>query len=178
MLGIVHHHCLSSTQNLYISSFGRSTTTYDHRLRKTGHPVRSALHKPQICTLVGSSVTRTEYACYCMFSVLFCSCLPDRNYFRLENQFRPRHFAPPSVNKYHNAQLHIFNHSVTTASVASKMPPSSPLTIATRSLVRLTREERSYHKEMAEQQAAISRIPEDENAQFTERQQVYFRIPS
>ncbi|KAI9858111.1 MAG: hypothetical protein M1824_004431 [Vezdaea acicularis] len=51
------------------------------------------------------------------------------------------------------------------------MPPSSPLTIATRSLVRLTREERSYHKEMAEQQAAISRIPEDENAQFTERQQ-------
>ena len=22
--------------------------TYDHRLRKTGHPVRSAIHKPEI----------------------------------------------------------------------------------------------------------------------------------
>ncbi|KZF22868.1 hypothetical protein L228DRAFT_138196 [Xylona heveae TC161] len=35
-------------------------STYDHRLRKTGHPVRSAIHKPQIGGLVVGSVTTSE----------------------------------------------------------------------------------------------------------------------
>ena len=34
--------------------------TYDHRLRKTGHPVRSAIHKPQIGRLVVGWVTTSE----------------------------------------------------------------------------------------------------------------------
>ena len=35
--------------------------TYDHRLRKIGHPVRSAIHKPQIGRLVVGWVTTSEY---------------------------------------------------------------------------------------------------------------------
>jgi hypothetical protein len=35
--------------------------TYDHRLRNTGHPVRSAIHKPQIGRLVVGWVTTSEY---------------------------------------------------------------------------------------------------------------------
>ena len=34
--------------------------TYDHRLRRTGHPVRSAIHKPQIGRLVVGWVTTSE----------------------------------------------------------------------------------------------------------------------
>ena len=34
--------------------------TYDHRLRNTGHPVRSAIHKPQIGRLVVGWVTTSE----------------------------------------------------------------------------------------------------------------------
>ena len=37
------------------------TLTYDHRLRNTGHPVRSAIHKPQIGRLVVGWVTTSEY---------------------------------------------------------------------------------------------------------------------
>ncbi|KAH8600633.1 hypothetical protein B0O99DRAFT_503190, partial [Bisporella sp. PMI_857] len=36
------------------------TVTYDHRLRRTGHPVRSAIHKPQIGRLVVGWVTTSE----------------------------------------------------------------------------------------------------------------------
>ena len=35
--------------------------TYDHRLRRIGHPVRSAIHKPQIGRLVVGWVTTSEY---------------------------------------------------------------------------------------------------------------------
>ena len=38
-----------------------NSATYDHRLRKTGHPVRSAIHKPQIGRLVVGWVTTSEY---------------------------------------------------------------------------------------------------------------------
>jgi hypothetical protein len=37
------------------------TVTYDHRLRRIGHPVRSAIHKPQIGRLVVGWVTTSEY---------------------------------------------------------------------------------------------------------------------
>jgi hypothetical protein len=38
-----------------------NTVTYDHRLRRIGHPVRSAIHKPQIGRLVVKWVTISEY---------------------------------------------------------------------------------------------------------------------
>lgn len=57
------------------------------------------------------------------------------------------------------------------------MPPPSQLAIATSSLNRLVKEEASYHKEMEQQQASIAKLEqgsndEDENADFTLRQQV------
>ncbi|KUJ08330.1 uncharacterized protein LY89DRAFT_765195, partial [Mollisia scopiformis] len=49
------------------------SVTYDHRLRKTGHPVRSAIHKPQIGRLVVGWVTTSEYLLLYVFD--FCrSC--------------------------------------------------------------------------------------------------------
>ena len=36
------------------------TVTYDHRLKKTGHPVRSAIHKLEIGRLVVGWVTTSE----------------------------------------------------------------------------------------------------------------------
>ena len=51
-----------NTSNIsYISFFSREAVTYDHRLRRTGHPVRSAIHKPQIGRLVVGWVTTSEY---------------------------------------------------------------------------------------------------------------------
>jgi hypothetical protein len=44
--------------------------TYDHRLRGNGHPVRSAIHKPQIGGLVVGWVTTSEYLLlyvFCLF---------------------------------------------------------------------------------------------------------------
>jgi hypothetical protein len=38
-----------------------SAVTYDHRLRRIGPPVRSALHKPQIGRLVVGWVSTSEY---------------------------------------------------------------------------------------------------------------------
>ena len=38
----------------------RDAGTYDHRLRRIGHPVRSAIHKPQIGRLVVGWVTTSE----------------------------------------------------------------------------------------------------------------------
>ena len=47
------------------------SVTYDHRLRNTGHPVRSAIHKPQIGRLVVGWVTTSEYLLlYVLFLVL------------------------------------------------------------------------------------------------------------
>ena len=45
----------------FICSNWRNSVTYDHRLRRTGHPVRSAIHKPQIGRLVVGWVTTSEY---------------------------------------------------------------------------------------------------------------------
>ena len=46
-------------RNKYLDSV--NSVTYDHRLRRTGHPVRSAIHKPQIGRLVVGWVTTSEY---------------------------------------------------------------------------------------------------------------------
>ena len=48
--------------------------TYDHRLERIGHPVRSAIHKLQIGRLVVGWVTTSEYLLLYVFGVLFC-CL-------------------------------------------------------------------------------------------------------
>jgi hypothetical protein len=45
--------------------------TYDHRLRTTGHPVRSAIHKPQIGRLVVGWVTTSEYLLLYVFIFLY-----------------------------------------------------------------------------------------------------------
>ena len=44
--------------------------TYDHRLRRIGHPVRSAIHKPQIGRLVVGWVTTSEYLLLYVFAFL------------------------------------------------------------------------------------------------------------
>ncbi|PMD39377.1 hypothetical protein L207DRAFT_21207 [Hyaloscypha variabilis F] len=49
----------SYTRDKYLNR--GSTVTYDHRLRRIGHPVRSAIHKPQIGRLVVGWVTTSEY---------------------------------------------------------------------------------------------------------------------
>ena len=43
-----------------MSTFSFNAFTYDHRLRRTGHPVRSAIHKPQIGRSVVGWVTTSE----------------------------------------------------------------------------------------------------------------------
>ena len=48
------------------------SVTYDHRLRRTGHPVRSAIHKPQIGRLVVGWVTTSEYLLLYVFLSFFC----------------------------------------------------------------------------------------------------------
>jgi hypothetical protein len=45
--------------------------TYDHRLRRIGHPVRSAIHKPQIGRLVVGWVTTSEYLLLYVLGSLF-----------------------------------------------------------------------------------------------------------
>ena len=45
-------------------------STYDHRLRRTGHPVRSAIHKPQIGRSVVGWVTTSESLLLYVFEVL------------------------------------------------------------------------------------------------------------
>jgi tubulin-specific chaperone A len=57
------------------------------------------------------------------------------------------------------------------------MPAPSPLAIATSSLHRLVKEEKSYHNELAQQQARISKLEagegaDDENAEFVLKQEV------
>jgi hypothetical protein len=47
------------------------SVTYDHRLRRIGHPVRSAIHKPQIGRLVVGWVTTSEYLLLYVFRHLF-----------------------------------------------------------------------------------------------------------
>ena len=47
--------------------------TYDHRLRRIGHPVRSAIHKPQIGRLVVGWVTTSESLLLYVFCFCFCT---------------------------------------------------------------------------------------------------------
>jgi hypothetical protein len=51
--------------------------TYDHRLKKTGHPVRSAIHKLEIGGLVVGSVTTSEYPLLYVFDFLSFAPLPS-----------------------------------------------------------------------------------------------------
>ena len=53
------------------------TGTYDHRLWRTGHPVRSAIHKPQIGRLVVGSVTTSEYLLLYVFANILCLLRKD-----------------------------------------------------------------------------------------------------
>jgi hypothetical protein len=46
-------------------------TTYDHRLRRIGHPVRSAIHKPQIGRSVVGWVTTSESLLLYVFAIYF-----------------------------------------------------------------------------------------------------------
>ena len=46
---------------IYIYVFRDISVTYDHRLKTTGHPVRSAIHKLQIDGLVVGWVTTSEF---------------------------------------------------------------------------------------------------------------------
>src|ERR1700693_6497529 len=50
------------------------SVTYDHRLRRTGHPVRSAIHKPQIGRLVVGWVTTSEYLLLYVFCLFVWHC--------------------------------------------------------------------------------------------------------
>jgi tubulin-specific chaperone A len=56
------------------------------------------------------------------------------------------------------------------------MGPPSRLAIATQSLNRLVKEEKSYHKELEQQEARIAKLQQggsgDENAEFTLKQEV------
>jgi hypothetical protein len=47
------------------------TYTYDHRLERIGHPVRSAIHKLEIGGLVVGWVTTSEYPLLYVFDYFF-----------------------------------------------------------------------------------------------------------
>ena len=55
----------------YIVKFRKLTVTYDHRLKKIGHPVRSAILKLQIGRLVVGWVTTSEYLLLYVFLIFF-----------------------------------------------------------------------------------------------------------
>jgi len=69
-------------------------------------------------------------------------------------------------------------HSITTAYTSIKssiMAPPSKVAIATGSVLRLVKEEASYHKEIAQQEERIKKLEEsagDENKEYTLRQEV------
>lgn len=55
------------------------------------------------------------------------------------------------------------------------MAPPSKLSIATRSVERLVKDEKSYHKELEQQQARIEKYnndPSDENSEYLLKQEV------
>jgi hypothetical protein len=65
---------------LTIGQNKQNSTTYDHRLERTGHPVRSAIHKLQIGGLVVGSVTTSEYPLSYVFDFLAALLLGLRSY--------------------------------------------------------------------------------------------------
>jgi tubulin-specific chaperone A len=61
------------------------------------------------------------------------------------------------------------------------MAPPSKIAIATGSVLRLVKEEASYHKEIAQQEECITKLEAsagDENKEYTLRQEVHFLIDS
>lgn len=68
------------------------------------------------------------------------------------------------------------NQQSTSPSNNTKMPPPTPLAIATGSLQRLVKEEASYHKELVNQEARLEKLlastEEDENKEYSVKQQV------
>lgn len=85
------------------------------------------------------------------------------------------HPTPPSTNQPHLATPP--PSSSTTPTTTTTMPPPSQLTIATSSLLRLLKEETSYHTEQASQEARLDKLQqlnttEDENIEYEIRQQV------
>jgi tubulin-specific chaperone A len=59
------------------------------------------------------------------------------------------------------------------------MAPPSKLAIATSSVKRLVKEEASYHKELAQQEARIKKLEEgseDDNAEFQLKQEVFLTV--
>ena len=55
--------------------------TYDHRLNKTGHPVRSAIHKLEIGRLVVVCVTTSESLLLYVFACFYASFFLSRYLF-------------------------------------------------------------------------------------------------
>ena len=72
----------------YINQFRRKTSTYDHRLRRIGHPVRSAIHKPQIGRLVVKWVTISEYLLLYVFFLVLYFCV------KMAREKRGKHCEP------------------------------------------------------------------------------------
>ena len=79
-------HQVGLRNSKYIGYFRKKAFTYDHRLKRTGHPVRSAFHKLQIGRLVVGWVTTSEYLLLYVFWLLFlviCVFSPDLILFAL-----------------------------------------------------------------------------------------------
>jgi hypothetical protein len=72
---------------VYIVASKLNSITYDHRLERTGHPVRSAIHKLQIGGLVVGSVTTSEYPLLYVFYVLNLAFLRLRAFAQLMSSF-------------------------------------------------------------------------------------------
>jgi hypothetical protein len=62
----------------FLDFVSQETVTYDHRLKRIGHPVRSAIHKLEIGGLVVRWVTTGEYLLLYVyfFSSFFFSMIP------------------------------------------------------------------------------------------------------
>lgn len=65
---------LKTSRLWYINQIPSRSSTYDHRLRKLGHPVRSAILKTQIGKLVVEWVTISESLLLYVFNFLLLLC--------------------------------------------------------------------------------------------------------
>jgi 4-hydroxybenzoate polyprenyltransferase len=67
----------AASQPVDIGQHIRRIFTYDHRLKRIGHPVRSAIHKLEIGGLVVGWVTTSEYPLLYVFfaSFFFVACV-------------------------------------------------------------------------------------------------------
>ncbi len=80
---------IGSFRSIY--SIDCKSSTYGHRLWNIGHPVRSAIHKPQIGGLVVGSVTTSEYPLLYVFVVFIC---PFLHYLKLEGRVEKKATIP------------------------------------------------------------------------------------